>query len=69
VEGASGDLGKTAGKDAAAGKPSFPALFGLDTSKRLALEATVRAERALAEAGLSASHLPAIARWIVHRRS
>ena len=30
VEGASADLGKTAGKDAAAGKPTYPALFGLD---------------------------------------
>jgi geranylgeranyl pyrophosphate synthase len=69
VEGASGDLGKTAGKDAAAGKPTFPALFGLDLSKRLALEAAGRAEGALADAGLSASHLPAIARWIVQRRS
>ena len=29
VEGASADLGKTAGKDAAAGKPTYPALFGL----------------------------------------
>src|SRR5688572_26641627 len=30
VEGASAQLGKTAGKDAAAGKPTYPALYGLD---------------------------------------
>ena len=30
VEGTSADLGKTAGKDAAAGKPTYPALFGLE---------------------------------------
>ena len=35
VEGASADLGKTAGKDAAAGKPTYPALFGLSESRRL----------------------------------
>ncbi len=36
VEGAAATLGKTAGKDAAAGKPTYPALFGLDASKALA---------------------------------
>ncbi len=28
VEGTAADLGKTAGKDAASGKPTYPALFG-----------------------------------------
>ena len=69
VEGASVDLGKTSGKDAASGKPTFPALYGLDTSKRMAAETIARAEAALADAGLRDSHLDAIARWIVERRS
>jgi len=69
VEGASEALGKTAGKDAADGKPSFPALYGLETSKRMAAETTARAEAALTEAGLGASHLDAIAQWIVRRTS
>jgi geranylgeranyl pyrophosphate synthase len=69
VEGASGDLGKTSGKDAAAGKPTYPALFGLAESKALAAAAVARADAALSAAGLSDSHLPAIARWIVERRS
>jgi geranylgeranyl pyrophosphate synthase len=69
VEGASADLGKTSGKDAAAGKPTYPALFGLAESKALAAAAVARADAALAGAGLSDSHLPAIARWIVERRS
>ena len=68
VEGASADLGKTSGKDAAAGKPTYPALFGLTESKALAAAAVARADAALAGAGLSDSHLPAIARWIVERR-
>jgi geranylgeranyl diphosphate synthase type II len=69
VEGASAELGKTSGKDAAAGKPTYPALFGLAQSKTLAAEAVARADAALATVGLAASHLPAIARWIVERRS
>ena len=69
VEGASADLGKTSGKDAAAGKPTYPALFGLERSKVLAADATARADAALAESGLRPSHLDAIAQWIVGRRS
>ncbi len=45
VEGTAADLGKTAGKDAASGKPTYPALFGLDRSKQLAREAVDRATR------------------------
>jgi len=66
VEGASADLGKTAGKDAAAGKPTYPALFGLDESRRRAADGIARALVALREAGLE-GQLPAIARWVVSR--
>ena len=66
VEGASADLGKTAGKDAAAGKPTYPALYGLDASRRMAEECVARALTALADAGL-AGQLPAIARWVTSR--
>jgi geranylgeranyl pyrophosphate synthase len=67
VEGASSDLGKTAGKDAAAGKPTYPALYGLDTSKRMARECLARAASALASADLPDSRLLQIGRWIVER--
>ena len=58
VEGASADLGKTAGKDAAAGKPTYPAVFGLDESRRLAAECADRALSALSSVALGgqASH-------------
>src|SRR5213076_1593090 len=52
VEGASAELGKTAGKDAAAGKPTYPALYGLDASRRMAADCVARALAALADAGL-----------------
>jgi farnesyl diphosphate synthase len=69
VEGASAELGKTSGKDAAAGKPTYPALYGVERSKVLAAEAAARADAVLVAAGLADSHLPAIGRWIVERRS
>ena len=68
VEGASADLGKTAGKDAAAGKPTYPALYGLEASKRLAAECVERALAALDAEGLS-GQLPALAHWVVGRQS
>jgi geranylgeranyl diphosphate synthase type II len=66
VEGASEELGKTAGKDAAAGKPTYPALYGLDASRRMAAECVDRALAALDGARL-AGQLPAIARWVTNR--
>jgi geranylgeranyl diphosphate synthase type II len=69
VEGATADLGKTAGKDAAAGKPTYPALFGLERSRALAAEAMEHAIGALARAGLAGGRLDEIARWVTGRTS
>jgi geranylgeranyl diphosphate synthase, type II len=68
VEGASAELGKTAGKDAAAGKPTYPQLYGLEVSRRMARECLTRAESVLAAANLSDERLLGIGRWIVERR-
>jgi farnesyl diphosphate synthase len=67
VEGASANLGKTAGKDAASGKPTYPSLFGLDASRRMARECIARADASLREAGLGDARLLEIGRWIVER--
>ena len=67
VEGASAELGKTAGKDAAAGKPTYPQLYGLDTSRRMARECLSRAEAVLAAANVADERLLGIGRWIVDR--
>ena len=69
VEGASKDLGKTAGKDAAAGKPTYPSLYGVERSRRMAAECLARAEAMLRQVGLANSHLLEIGRWIVTRSS
>jgi geranylgeranyl diphosphate synthase type II len=69
VEGAADQLGKTAGKDAAADKPTYPALFGLDESRRLAAEGAARAEAALGRARLREHRLLDIARWVIGRQN
>jgi geranylgeranyl diphosphate synthase, type II len=68
VEGDAAALGKAVGKDAAAGKPTYPALLGLDASKGLARDALERGITALAAVGIS-GRLPEIARWVLHRES
>lgn len=67
VEGASAHLGKTAGKDAAAGKPTYPGLYGLEASRRMALECLDRAEATLRSAGIADDRLLGIGTWIVER--
>ncbi|MGE3275272.1 MAG: polyprenyl synthetase family protein [Vicinamibacterales bacterium] len=69
VEAASETLGKTAGKDEAAGKPTYPALFGLEPSRAMAAACVTRAEAALEAGGLTGGHLRDLAHWVVTRRS
>jgi geranylgeranyl pyrophosphate synthase len=69
VEGDPASLGKTAGKDAASEKPTYPALFGLEQSRTLANECLRRAHQALDNVGLRDSLLAGIADWVVTRKS
>lgn len=67
VEGEAATLGKTAGKDQAAGKPTYPAFFGLDQARALAAGCHTRARAALDRAGLLDSRLDEIATWVIKR--
>jgi geranylgeranyl pyrophosphate synthase len=67
VEGAAATLGKTAGKDQAAGKPTYPSFFGVARSRALAAECHTRARQSLEKAGLLDSRLDDIATWIIKR--
>jgi geranylgeranyl pyrophosphate synthase len=69
VEGSAASLGKTAGKDAAGAKPTYPALFGLARSKELAEACRAQALAAIDDVGLTDGWLPAIAEWIVRREN
>jgi len=69
VEESSEALGKTAGKDAAQGKITFPAVYGLEDSRRMAQEECGRAHEALELFGPKARRLHEIADLIVYRKS
>lgn len=68
VESSSEALGKTVGKDAAAGKPTYPFLYGLDQSRQLAADCVERAKAALAATNV-AGLLPSIADYTVERKN
>jgi geranylgeranyl diphosphate synthase type II len=67
VEGAPAMLGKSAGKDAAAGKLTYPALYGVDAARRMASECMDRAEQILRSGSLLDNRLMDIGEWIVGR--
>jgi geranylgeranyl diphosphate synthase type II len=62
-------LGKSAGKDAAAGKATYPAVFGLEKSHREAARLTKAALKALEPFGEKAALLRAIAGQLLGRQS
>jgi geranylgeranyl diphosphate synthase type II len=62
-------LGKTAGKDKAAHKLTFPAVYGLDESRARARQLAVDAADAVAPFGESGVPLARLARFVVARTS
>jgi geranylgeranyl diphosphate synthase type II len=69
VEESSAVLGKTAGKDAAQRKITFPAVYGLEASRRMAQEECRRAHEVLAPFAARALRLHQLADLIVQRKS
>jgi len=63
------ELGKTPGKDAKLGKPTYPLLMGIDGAHREAEHLAERSVAHLAAAGVSSPLLAALARFVVARRS
>lgn len=69
VEESSAALGKTAGKDQAQQKATYPGLFGLEKSHAIAQELEAKALGELAFYGECANHLRELATYLVTRRS
>jgi len=69
VEESSEALGKTAGKDAQQHKITFPAVYGVEESRRIATMECQRAHETLAPFGARAANLHELADLIVHRKS
>ena len=66
VEGTTDTLGKTVGKDAATGKVTYPALYGLEESRRLA-RASIADAKATLDAASLGGRLQEIADWVLSR--
>ena len=69
IEESSAALGKTAGKDVAQGKITFPAVYGLEVSRTMAKDQCRMAHEALEIFGDRAVRLHEIADLIVYRKS
>jgi geranylgeranyl diphosphate synthase, type II len=69
VEGSLEALGKTAGSDARKQKATYPALHGLEASRREARELIERAKSRLAVFGDRATPIAALADFVVERKS
>ena len=67
IEGDSATLGKTAGKDAAQDKATFPALIGMDASRARLRQLTTQMSDALAPFGARADALVELGRMAVER--
>jgi geranylgeranyl diphosphate synthase, type II len=65
----SGQLGKTAGKDQATEKATWPAVFGIDQSRRDAAQLIDEAFAALEPYGGRADGLKAVAQYLVERQN
>jgi geranylgeranyl diphosphate synthase type II len=63
----SAQLGKTAGKDQATEKATWPAVFGIEQSRRDAASLIEEAFAALAPYGRRAEGLKSVARYLVER--
>jgi geranylgeranyl diphosphate synthase type II len=63
----SAHLGKTAGKDVASDKATWPAVFGIEQSRRDADRLVAEAFSALDPYGDAAEGLKAVARYLVER--
>ncbi|MBV9745052.1 MAG: polyprenyl synthetase family protein, partial [Acidobacteriia bacterium] len=69
VEESSAALGKTSGKDVQQQKITFPAVYGLETSRQMAEAECARAHLVLESFGDQAAGLHQLADLIVHRKS
>ena len=67
VEGESATLGKTAGKDVAQDKATFPALIGIDASRARLATLGTRMDEALAPLGSCGDALAALGELAIHR--
>jgi farnesyl diphosphate synthase len=62
-------IGKTAGKDAANDKPTYPAILGMEASRQWLADLTEQAIDSVGVLGDKATDLAALARFVAERQS
>jgi geranylgeranyl diphosphate synthase type II len=68
IEGDTKEMGKTAGSDARKDKATYPAIVGMEASRREVARLLAEARQALAPLGERATHLLALADFVGQRR-
>jgi geranylgeranyl diphosphate synthase, type II len=68
VEGTEVETGKRVGKDVCLGKMTYPAYYGIETSRQMAAQLIERAIAAIQPFGTAASKLEALARYVLERK-
>jgi geranylgeranyl pyrophosphate synthase len=68
VQGETQDLGKTAGKDRAQGKLTYPGLLGAEASRQRAAALLEEARTAVTLFGSRAAHLIALTHYVLDRK-
>lgn len=69
IEGNQEELGKSIGKDAQAGKATFPSVYGIDESNRKAKELTEKAKQSISKLGDKSALLVTLADYLLSRKS
>lgn len=69
IEGSQEELGKSIGKDAVAGKATFPSVYGVEESNRKARELTDKAKQSISKLGDKATLLVTLADYLLSRKS
>ncbi|MCK9331806.1 MAG: polyprenyl synthetase family protein [Candidatus Cloacimonetes bacterium] len=69
IEGSEAKLGKTTGKDEAAGKVTFPSVYGVETSREMARDLTEKAKENIAVLGERTLLLRILADFLLNRKS
>lgn len=67
IQGQAATLGKTVGKDAQQGKPTFPVLLGIDASRRRAGDLVEQAQQSLSVFGERGQTLHSLAAYVLAR--
>jgi geranylgeranyl diphosphate synthase type II len=69
IEGSSAKLGKSIGKDEAAGKATFPSVYGVEESRLMAKELTDKAKESIGTLGEKSIRFRILADYLLNRKS